>query len=116
MSVIGTILRTAALAAAALVIMGFVYFAADETAKGSSEQVAGITDEAAVAESDREEENGGLREFVEDANDALLSPFENVVISDDAWVSNGVPALLAVLVYGLGALMLVNYLLPSRGR
>jgi hypothetical protein len=96
--------------------MGFVYFAADETAKSSSEQVADITDETAVAESEREQQNGALREFVEDTNDVLLSPFENVVISSDAWVSHGVPAVLAVLVYGMGALMLVNYLVPSRER
>ena len=116
MRVIGSILRGASVVAACLVVLGFVYFAADETAKGSSEQVAGLTDEVLVAESEREKQNGSLREFVEDANDLLLSPFDNMIISDDAWVSNGVPALLGVLVYGLGALMLVNYLLPGRER
>jgi hypothetical protein len=115
-TVIGRILRWASVAAAVLVVLGFVYFAAEETARGSSEQVAGITDEGVTEESEREARNGSFREFVEDANDVLVSPFENIIISDDAWVSHGVPALLAFLVYGLGVLMLLNYLVPGRER
>jgi hypothetical protein len=113
--VIGSILRWASVAAAVLVALGFVYFAADETARGSSESVAHITEEA-VPEREREQQNGSFREVVEDANDVLISPFENIVISDDAWVSHGVPALLAMLVYGLGVLLLLNYLVPVRER
>ena len=118
MSALGNLLRWSCIAASGLVVLGFVLFAGDEIAKGSSHQVVEIEESgpvpAAPDEVEREEQESGFREFVNDANDVLLGPFDHVVSSSDAWLTRGVPALLAVLLYGLGGLVLLNYLLPAR--
>ena len=118
MSALGSLLRWSCLVAAGLVVLGFVLFAGDEISAGSNEQVAQIEEQGPVPagadEAEREGDSGGFREFVNDANDVLLGPFDHVVASDDAWVTHGVPALLGVLLYGVGGLVLLNYLLPAR--
>jgi hypothetical protein len=118
MSALGTLLRWSCVFSAGLVVLGFVLFAGDEISKGSSHQVVEIEESGPVPappdETEREKKESGFREFVNDANDLLLGPFDHVVTSSDAWVTRGVPALLAVLLYGLGGLVLVNYLLPGR--
>ncbi len=118
MDPVRSLFRWATIAASALVVLGFAFFAAGEAREGTSTQIARVDGAgplpAADAEADREQANGALREFVDDANDVLLAPFEGVVSSGDAWVANGVPALLALLVYGVGGMTLVNYALPSR--
>jgi hypothetical protein len=115
-SALATLLRWASVGACALVVLGFLFFAFDEAGQSSSDQVARVdgTVPATGDELQREQKAGGFREFVNDANDVLLGPFDSVVTSSDAWVTNGVPALLAVLLYGLGGLTLLNYLLPAR--
>ena len=56
-----------------------------------------------------------MREVVEDANDVLVGPFTGLVESStDRWVTHGVPALLALLLYGLGLGMLANMLPKER--
>jgi hypothetical protein len=50
---------------------------------------------------------------VDDANDVLLGPFIDLVDSDNAWVSHGVPTLLALLLYGVGLGFVAN-LLPKQ--
>jgi hypothetical protein len=118
MTALGTLLRWSCIAATALVVLGFVLFAGDEISGGASNQVAQIEESgpvpAAPDELEREDETGGFREFVNDANDVLLGPFDHVVSSEDAWVTHGVPTLLAALLYGLGGLVMVNYLFPAR--
>ena len=59
-----------------------------------------------------------MREAIDDANDLLLQPFSGLVNSPSNWVMHGVPALLALLVYGLGLGLLANSLpktAPRRG-
>ena len=116
MSALRSLLTWASIGACALVVLGFLLFAADEAGQGSSGQVARVDGAvpAAADELEREKDSGGFREFVNDANDVLLGPFESVVSSNDGWVAHGVPALLAVLLYGLGGLTLLNYLFPAR--
>jgi hypothetical protein len=115
-SALASLLRWASIAATGLVVLGFLFFAVDEFTEGSNTQVARVdgTLPTTGEEATREQESGGFREFVNDANDVLLGPFDSVVTSSDAWVTNGVPALLAALLYGLGGLTLLNYLLPAR--
>jgi hypothetical protein len=118
LSALGALLRWSCIVAAGLAVLGFVLFAGDEISSGSEEQVAQIENSgpvpAAPEEVEREKETNGFREFVNDANDVLLGPFDHIVESEDPWVTHGVPALLAVLLYGLGGLTLVNYLFPAR--
>jgi hypothetical protein len=99
-------------------VLGFVLFAGDKISSGSDDQVAQLENggpvPAAPDETERENDTNGFRELVNDANDVLLGPFDHVVSSDDPWVTHGVPALLAFLLYGLGGLVCVNYLFPAR--
>jgi hypothetical protein len=124
----GSLIRLVAILASGLVLFGFAYFATDEMSRGSQTQQAELerqlegsaADPAPIAptpgqEADRERVNGPVREFVEDANDLLLGPFTGVVDgSEDRWVTHGVPALLALLLYGLGLGMLANMLPKER--
>jgi hypothetical protein len=125
----GSFVRLVAITASALVLFGFAYFATDEMSRGSQnqqnelqKQLAGPEekDPAPLApspdqEAERERVNGPLREFIEDSNDLLLGPFTGIVEgSSDRWVTHGVPALLGLLLYGVGLGMLANMLPKTR--
>jgi hypothetical protein len=123
----GSLVRLLAILCSGLVILGFAYFATDELDRGSktqqgrmqSELSGDLGDPAPIApspsqEAAREKVNGGFREAVNDANDVLLGPFTNLVGSNDRWVGHGVPALLALLLYGLGLGTLANMLPKQR--
>jgi hypothetical protein len=116
------LLRTAAIVASALVVLSFALFAVDETrdaAKQSAAAVAGLeatssSDPSPREERARERAHGSAREAIDDANDALVSPFAFAASnSDSSWVRRGAPALLALLVYGVGLSFLARY---ARGR
>jgi len=106
----------------AVVALGFVLFAIDELDRGSKTQQQAIdqgtgtrqtvvppapTPEEEVL---REKQHGAAREAIDDANDLLLSPFSGVVTSKNHWVTHGIPALIALFVYGLGLGLLANVL------
>ncbi len=124
----GSVIRLVAIVASAFVLFGFAYFATDEMSRGSQTQQNELASQlkseangpAPLAPSpeqevDRERVNGPVREFVEDANDVLLGPFTGLVESaEDRWVTHGVPALLGLLLYGLGLGMLANMLPKGR--
>ena len=61
----------------------------------------------------REKENSSARELVDDGNDVLASPFTGLVESNGVWVQRLVPAALGLLLFGLGGLMLANWI-PER--
>jgi hypothetical protein len=66
-------------------------------------------------EAQRERANGPVREVIDDANDVLLGPFTPLVEgSNDRWVRHGIPAVMALLLYGLGLGMLANMLPKAR--
>jgi hypothetical protein len=111
----GSVIRVAAIVTSAIVLLGFGLFAVDEMDKGSRAQRQALGDVApdTAAEQAREAHHGTVREVVDDANDVLLRPFSNLIDSDNSWVEHGVPALLALLVYGLGLGLLAN-LLPKQ--
>ena len=123
----GSLVRLVAIVCSGLVLLGFAYFATDEMSRGSQNQqnalgaeLDGAPDPAPVApspdeEAARERVNGTVREAVEDANDVLLRPFAGLVGgSDNRWVTHGVPAILALLLYGFCLGMLANMLPKSR--
>ena len=120
-------IRFVAIACALLVVAGFALFTIDETDKGSKAQQAklerelggGVSDPHLIApdsrqEAARERNQGAVGEAIDDANDVLLAPFVDLIDSDSAWVSHGVPALLALLIYGLGLGFLANMLPKQR--
>lgn len=116
-----SLVRLVALSASVIVLLGFAAFAADEAQHGSSAQLQRLDNEigsgapSASGERRREARHGPLREALDDANDALLAPFQDVVSSRNPWVARAVPSLLALLFYGLGLLLVANYL-PRPGR
>ncbi len=116
------LLRTAAIVASAVVVLSFALFAVDETrdaAKQSAAAVAGLeatssSDPSPTEERARERAHGPVREAIDDANDVLVSPFAFAASnSGSSWVRRGAPALLALLVYGVGLSFLARY---ARGR
>jgi hypothetical protein len=117
----GSLIRAAAIVTSAIVLLGFAVFAVDEMDKGSKNQQELLDQELTgaepapepEAEAAREAEHGTAREAIDDANDVLLRPFSDLVDSSNAWVERGVPALLALLVYGFGLGLLAN-LLPKQ--
>jgi hypothetical protein len=121
----GSLIRLTAIVTSLLVLFGFAFFAVDEMDKGSKTQQQALADELGTdevipvsptpqEESAREAQNSGVREVIDDANDVLLRPFVNLIDSNSAWVSHGVPALLALLLYGVGLGFLANLLPRER--
>ena len=120
----GSVIRFVAIAISAIVVLGFALFALDETDKGSKAQQAKVegqpgSSNAPIApdareEAARERQQGAVREGIDDANDVLLAPFVDLVDSDSAWVNHGIPALLALLIYGVGLGFLANMLPRQR--
>jgi hypothetical protein len=108
-----TLLRIAALVICSIIATGFLTFAVGESERASAEQVQSI--DPAAAEERRERKSGPVREAVDDANDFLLAPFASVTDSRNVWVQHLVPTTLGLLLYGLGLMLLANYLpKPSR--
>ena len=123
----GSVVRLLAIVSSGIVLLGFAFFATDELSRGSQNQqnkldkevTGALEDPAPIAptpdvEAEREKANGKLREAVDDANDVLLGPFTDVVESNDRWVTHGIPAVLALLLYGLGLGTLANMLPKQR--
>jgi hypothetical protein len=58
----------------------------------------------------REKVHSKPREFVDDVNDVLLSPFAGLTDSSGSkWVRRSIPALIALLVYGFGGGFLARF-------
>jgi hypothetical protein len=123
-----TVLRSLAIVASAFVALGFMTFAADRSRQGSDGQVQAVDgsrpqpvvdqeiDRPAPpprTERRREKANSGFREVIDDGNDYLLAPF-TFVNSDNVWVERMVPAAVALLAYGLGGLLLANFIPAHR--
>jgi hypothetical protein len=123
----GSFVRLVAILTSVIVLLGFAFFATDELGRGSQNQqnkldkelTGALADPAPIAptadqEVAREQVNSTFREWVDDANDVLLGPFTEIVDSNDRWVTHGLPAILALLLYGLGLGMLANMLPKER--
>jgi len=92
-----------------IVILWFAVFAIDQTKSASGhqqQQLKGQTaSEAREEEADRraqEKKKSGLHEGLDEAAEALTSPFESVVSDSSEWLKNGELLMFALLVYGFG--------------
>ena len=123
----GSVIRAVAIVMSGFVLLGFAFFAVDEMDRGSKNQQNALANElegedeapvpiapASTDENVRETANSGFREVVDDVNDVLLGPFVALVDSTNTWVSHGVPALLGLLLYGVGLGFLANLLPKER--
>lgn len=105
-----------------LVSLGFLLFAIDETRDASTRSATQVAGRSASRSADpnpdqersRERAHGTVREAIDDANDLLLAPFAGLSSgSDSKWARRGVPALVALVVFGLGGGFLARF---ARGR
>ena len=112
-------IRWAALLVSAVVLLSFGLFAIDQTREASATTRAEIADtnaandpgQDAAAEKARERtvQHGDVRNKIDDANDAIVSPFTGIVSSDNIWVERTIPSLLALLCFGVGLGYLARY-------
>jgi hypothetical protein len=113
-----TILRWASTIACVILVISFGLFAIEKSkagAKDQAEKVVGINEPSPDPQNEREREkkHSDIREAIDDANDFLTKPFAGIVDSSSIWVQRGVTTLLALLVYGVLARILIGYL-PGR--
>ncbi len=112
-------LRILAVVLTLVVAASFTLFAIDDFGRASNasrDRIAGNArpDPIPRDERGREAHNSQAREFIDDANDLLLRPFDGVVTnSRSRWAQRGIPALLGLLFYGFGLGYLARY---ARGR
>jgi len=111
-------LRAAAIAVSGIVALSFALFAIDEAKSASDRTVLEIEGRAAAAspnptgdeERARERAHGPVREAIDDANDVLVSPFAGLAPDGGGtWARRGIPALAALVVYGLGLGFLARF-------
>lgn len=103
--VIHRVLAAISLVCCVLVFASFALFARDQVAGASKHQqseLVGTAVQPPGAAKLKVKPVGQPRRFIDGAAGKLTSPFDSFVHSDNAWVKHGVPAALALLVYGLG--------------
>jgi hypothetical protein len=98
-----------AFACCGLVLASFVMFASDQLAHASTHQQNEIIAPQANSVPVAPARHGQPRRFIDDAAQKLTSPFRSIVHSNSQWVLHGVPAVLALLVYGGGLAFLARY-------
>ncbi|HEY1516187.1 MAG TPA: hypothetical protein VGF91_07195 [Solirubrobacteraceae bacterium] len=102
--VISRVLRFVSLVCCALIVMSFAMFARDQMAGASEHQqtelVAGANTPGAPPAITHK--HSQPRRFIDSAAKTLSSPFSAVVKSSNPWVDHGLPAIFALLVYGVG--------------
>jgi hypothetical protein len=118
--VLSTLLRLTSIVCSAVLFLSFAAFASDQAGAGSKQTVDRIASADAterpvagqnldqpspdgLTERVRERRHGPLREKLDDANDALVSPFKGAAgATDSIWSQRIVAGLLALLVFGVG--------------
>jgi hypothetical protein len=118
MTWVQTLLRWASTLACAILLISFGLFAIEQAKGGSQQQqnkVEGINQPSPSPQNEREREkaHSKVREAIDDADDVLVAPFSGVVNSGGIWTKRAVSTLLALLVYGLLARVLIAYI-PGR--
>ena len=116
---IGGILRTVAGLAVLVILASWGLFAIDESRAATEQTQTELAGREATRTADptpeqeraREREHSSARELVDDADDVLVAPFAGLVDgSGSQWVRRSIPALLALLLYGVGLTTLARYL------
>jgi hypothetical protein len=98
-----------------LVIASFALFAYDQMAGASQRQQTAELPGGAptvAAKPITPHKHAQPRRFIDGAASTLTSPFGSVIQSTNDWVNHGIPAVLALIVYGLGLGYLARF---SRG-
>jgi hypothetical protein len=104
-SVLHRLLATLSSVCCVLVIASFALFAHDQMAGASRhQQVAELPGGGPVGPASpvAPHKPAQPRRFIDGAASNLTAPFSSIVQSTNAWVGHGIPAVLALTVYGLG--------------
>lgn len=96
-----------AVLATVIVAAGFTVFAVGEMAGASERQQAALEPMAPAQQDDSG--SSRVEKVLDGANQTLLDPFAGLVESSNPWVTQGVPTVLALLVYGAGLGFLARY-------
>jgi hypothetical protein len=107
--VISRVLRLTATACCLLVVLSFAMFARDQMAGASQHQQTELVAGAAQAAPAATKGHAQPRRFIDDAAQTLTRPFAAIVHSSNEWVDHGLPAVFALIVYGLGLGYLARY-------
>jgi len=120
--VIANIIRWFSIIASSVIALSFVFFAVDQTSSASENQVRALAGHSNVkaesitklpnpppaVEAQREKENDGFHELVDDLDDILLAPFTSISNSHDIWIRRTIPAIIGLLLYGVGGMYLAR--------
>jgi hypothetical protein len=112
--VIKRLLLLASTVCTLIVLISFALFAVEEANAGSTSQqnkvdAVSLPDPSAKTERAREKRHSKVREVLDDADDALTSPFDTVTNSSNIWIRRGVPTALAFLLYFVLLRVLAGY-------
>jgi hypothetical protein len=110
-SVVPRVIKLLSFACCALVVLSFAMFARDQMAGASVHQQTELSSgsNSPTAPPAPTKPEGQPGRFINRAAKDLTSPFDAIVRSGNAWVQHGLPALVALLVYGLGLGYLARY-------
>jgi hypothetical protein len=94
-----------------LVLASFAMFARDQMAGASARQQTALLPGAAasVSTSAPPKPHAQPRRFIDGAAKVLTTPFTAIIRSRNVWVTHGLPALFALIGYGLGLGFLARY-------
>jgi hypothetical protein len=110
-SVIYRGIKLVAFVCCAFVVMSFAMFARDQMAGASETQTSALLagSSSTSAPTAITHRHSQPRRFIDGAAKTLTAPFDAIVQSSNVWVKHGLPALFALLVYGLGLGFLARY-------
>jgi hypothetical protein len=114
MELMGPILKWASLICCLFMVLSFGLFAEHQVAGAATRQAAEVeTGQLTSRPAAAVHKTAQPRRFINGVAGDLTSPFSGVISSDNAWVRQGIPTLLGLLVYGFGLGYLARW---SNGR
>jgi hypothetical protein len=101
-----------ALICSGLVLASFVMFAHDQISGAAKTQATEVNGPVQSQQTRTKHQVGEPGRFITGAASKLTAPFRSIIQSTSAWVQQGVPTIIALLVYGVGLGFLARF---SRG-
>jgi hypothetical protein len=114
MGMMGPILKWASLLCCLFLVLSFAIFAEHQVSGAATRQAAEVeTGQVASGPVTPAHKTAQPQRFIDGVAGDLNSPFTDVVSSNNAWVRQGIPTMLGLLVYGFGLGFLARW---SSGR
>lgn len=109
------VLRIGSIVLSLVVVASWAWFVTDQTQAASQQAQHEILSNTSApdtaGEASSEKGPNAVQRPIDRANDLLLRPFTGVVATSDSdWTKRSIPALLALLTYGVGLATLARYL------